>query len=125
MAIVDKKSNLCRGFADNYTPSKYMKELLISAREQRDDLLVEVEKLEDSIVNEADESKVKMLNNLLKQKKKALAKYRERINRKIDKRKLADQRLVEAFGREMVVSAYAMARRDKDELLAMYDADGL
>jgi hypothetical protein len=125
MIIVDKKHNLSRGFADVYTPLKYLDEVMMTAREKRDDMQAEIKRLEALIEKEEDEAKLKSLKSLCTSKRYSLSCLRSKINKAVDIEKLKNQRLVEMCGVDTVKLAYRLAKRDRDELSAMLTAEGI
>ena len=116
-AILDKKHNLARGFADVHTPSEVENELLYSWHEKSTDLKNEIKLLKGQIRAETNEGKKNNLISYRKNKEISLAALSTRINKRINFGELVIDRLRQVCTKEAFVRALLLAREDRVRIL--------
>jgi hypothetical protein len=122
-AIIDKKSNLARGFADLNTPSLVEKELLFSWQEKKQNLKVRIESLTKQALNERCISKRNILNSERVAAKKSLDALGIRINKRVNLHALIIDRFKQICTPELFHQITTLARRDKAEVLKSLHED--
>ena len=121
--VVDKKSNLARGFADVHTPSVVEKELLYTWREKRLELKDHVATLRLRIAREGDRKKANVLKNELSGVMNSLTALTGKVNKRINIDRLRLDRLNEMIPHNMWDKAMRLADMDKAAIESSYSID--
>ena len=117
-AIVDKKSNLARGFADVETPNEHADQLLYSLKEKR---AVLVKRRQELIDKRKNEKLTKAQDNIYRSELTGIARSLTAIKAKADKganiQSLLITRLKSVMPLEMFDQCRVLARQDQQRLL--------
>jgi|JI8StandDraft_1071087.scaffolds.fasta_scaffold705471_1 hypothetical protein len=124
-ALIDKKQNLARGFADLHTPSEVENELVYSWQEKKQDLIKRIEDLSALIDKEQNASRKKTLENCRTDTRKRLADLGQKIQKRVNLNLLIIDRLKQFCDEDIFKQACALARQDKARILSQFSMNEL
>ena len=124
-ALIDKKQNLARGFADLNTPSEVENELVYSWQEKKQDLIKRIENLSLLIKNEKNEDNKKILLNQINQARSSLVSLGNKIQKRVSLSLLIIDRAKQVLSKDQFELICSLARQDKARILSQFSINEL
>ena len=122
-AIVDKKSNLQKGFADIAPLPHAADELLFTYQEKKDTITFSIEQLMAESLTDVTANRKLAIENEIRDKRHHFNCVCRKANELVDKDKLLMLRLKEAVDKDIYHTCVKLARDDKKRLLSQIRVD--
>ena len=119
-AIIDKKHNLARGFADLNTPSAFESELLFSYQEQKETYVFKINQLLAELKKTEIGWQRKLINEEMEKYKHKLCKINQQVDKRLNIYQLIIDRLAQVVGQDVLKKCSKQAKLDKKRILSAW-----